>query len=427
MKPEAQAAHGPVESRAAVAHGPAGAAASPDLPLRGVTVLEFGQYLSGPSAGLRLADLGARVIKIERPGSGDPCRRLSIKNLWTGDGNSLLFHTINRNKESLEADMKSPEERALLLRLVAEADVLLHNFRPGVMDAVGLGYGEVLRVNPRLVYAVISGFGPGGPWSGKPGQDLLLQSMSGLTYTTGNGDDPPVPFGLSIADTLAGAHLVQGILGGLIRRHKTGKGALVEVSMMESLMDFQFELMTTYLNGGRLPERSKVSNGNPLLSAPYGVYATADGYVAIAMADLHRLGRAIGFAALTGVAPGDGFARRDEIKAALAAHLAGLPSAHWLGLMQAEDLWAMEVLDWHGLTAAEGYRALGMEQELRLASGLRVCTTRCPIRLDGARLYSAKAAPALGADNRAIRAQFESAAPGAKIGGANGREQTPIT
>jgi crotonobetainyl-CoA:carnitine CoA-transferase CaiB-like acyl-CoA transferase len=406
-------------SRAPQHRTPGGAAADAcgaerrevDLPLRGLTVLEFGQYLSGPSAGLRLADLGARVIKIERPGLGDPCRRLSIKNLWTGDGNSLLFHTINRNKESLEADLKSPEDKAWLLRLVAEADVLLHNFRPGVMEAVGLGYDDARRVNPRLVYAVISGFGAEGPWRGKPGQDLLLQSMSGLTYTTGNGGDHPVPFGLSIADTLAGTHLVQGILGGLIRRHKTGKGALVEVSMMASLVDFQFELMTTYLNGGRLPQRSEVSNGNPLLSAPYGIYATADGFVAIAMVDLHRLGSVIGCAALTEVVPGDEFVRRDGIKTLLAAHLAGRPSAHWLALMQAEDLWAMEVLDWHGLTTADGYRALEMEQDLTLGPGLRVRTTRCPIRLDGHKLTSAKAAPALGADTPAIRAGIgESAA-----------------
>src|SRR6201994_3660997 len=150
-----------------------------DLPLHGLTVLEFSQYLSGPSAGLRLADLGARVIKIERPGSGDACRKLSIKNLWV-DGDSLLFHTINRNKESFTANLKSAEDMEMIRQLINRADVLTHNFRPGVMESAGLGYSDVAKLNPRLVYGAISGYGKEGPWKDLPGQDLLLQSMSGL-------------------------------------------------------------------------------------------------------------------------------------------------------------------------------------------------------------------------------------------------------
>ncbi|HEV9038306.1 MAG TPA: CaiB/BaiF CoA-transferase family protein, partial [Puia sp.] len=232
-----------------------------ELPLDGITVLEFSQYLSGPSAGLRLADLGARVIKIERPGAGDACRRLSIKNLWVDDS-SLLFHTINRNKESFAADIKSPEDRATLIRLIERADVLTHNFRPGVMEAAGLDYAAVCRINPRLIYGAISGYGKEGPWKDLPGQDLLLQSMSGLAYMTGDEQDNPMPFGLSIADSLCGAQLVQGILAALVRRGKTGAGALVEISMLESLLDFQFEFLTTYHSSGLLPQRSRYSNGH---------------------------------------------------------------------------------------------------------------------------------------------------------------------
>src|SRR5882757_1346565 len=139
------------------------------LPLHGLTVLEFSQYLSGPSAGLRLADLGARVIKIERPVTGDACRQLSIKNLWT-DGDSLLFHTINRNKESFTADIKSPEDLAIIHRLISRADVLTHNFRPGVMEAVALDYERVQELNPRIIYGAISGYGKDGPWKDRPGQ-----------------------------------------------------------------------------------------------------------------------------------------------------------------------------------------------------------------------------------------------------------------
>ena len=182
-----------------------------DLPLKGLIVLEFCQYLSGPSAGLRLADLGARVIKIEKPGTGDAGRKLAIKDLWVGN-DSLLFHTINRNKESFTANLKDATELELIKKLIKKADVLIHNFRPGVMEKTGLGYEVVRELNPRIIYAEISGYGKIGPWKDKPGQDLLLQSMTGLAFTTGNGTNGPVSFGVAIADILCGSQLVQGIL-----------------------------------------------------------------------------------------------------------------------------------------------------------------------------------------------------------------------
>src|SRR4051812_47852939 len=151
------------------------------LPLKGLTVLEFSQYLSGPSAGLRLADLGARVIKIERPVSGDACRKLAIKDLWVDDS-SLLFHTINRNKESYCADLRNANDLEDLKKIIAKADVMIHNFRPGVMKKCGLDFDSVRSINNGLVYAEISGYGKQGPWKDKAGQDLLLQSMTGLAY-----------------------------------------------------------------------------------------------------------------------------------------------------------------------------------------------------------------------------------------------------
>ena len=376
-----------------------------ELPLHGITVLEFSQYLSGPSAGLRLADLGARVIKIERPGTGDACRRLSIKNLWFDDS-SLLFHTINRNKESFAADIKSSEDRDTILRLIGRADVLTHNFRPGVMESAGLDYATVRRVNPRLVYGAISGYGQEGPWKDLPGQDLLLQSMSGLAYTTGNEQDNPMPFGLSIADSLCGAQLVQGILAALVRRNKTGEGALVEISMLESLLDFQFEFLTTYHTSGQLPQRSRLSNGNPLLSAPYGIYPTADGHIAIAMVNIPELAKAISSEELAGYGQEQAFTHRDEIKEVLTRDLAEHPTAYWLERLHAEDMWAMEVLDWKRLTAHEGYQVLAMEQAITTAAGKQMTTTRCPIRIDGRRLNAGKPAPTLGQDNAEIEIEL---------------------
>jgi crotonobetainyl-CoA:carnitine CoA-transferase CaiB-like acyl-CoA transferase len=375
-----------------------------ELPLKGIVVLEFCQYLSGPSAGLRLADLGARVIKIERPGAGEAGRKLAIKDLWVDD-NSLLFHTINRNKESFTANLKDKEDLSIIKKLISKADVLIHNFRPEVMGRNGLDYAAVQAINPRIVYAEISGYGKKGPWKDKPGQDLLLQSMTGLAYTTGNGNNGPVPFGISIADIMAGSQLVQGILGGLIRRHKTGEGALIEVSLMESLLDFQFELLTTYYTTKQQPQRSKVANGQPLLSAPYGIYDTADGHIAIAMMDIHVLADTIGCLDLKNFSKEEAFSRRDEIKSALATHLLKQNTDYWLGLLQDAGLWSMHVLNWEEMTNEAAYQSLGMEQNIRVGDKA-ITTTRCPIRINGERLMSAKAAPGVGEHNELIKEEL---------------------
>lgn len=375
-----------------------------ELPLKGIVVLEFCQYLSGPSAGLRLADLGARVIKIERPGAGEAGRKLAIKDLWVDD-NSLLFHTINRNKESFTANLKDKEDLATIKKLIGKADVLIHNFRPEVMGRNGLDYAAVQAINPRIVYAEISGYGKKGPWKDKPGQDLLLQSMTGLAYTTGNGNNGPVPFGISIADIMAGSQLVQGILGGLIRRHKTGKGALIEVSLMESLLDFQFELLTTYYTTKQQPQRSKVANGQPLLSAPYGIYDTTDGHIAIAMMDIHVLADTIGCLALKNFSKEEAFSRRDEIKSALANHLLKQNTDYWLGLLQDAGLWSMHVLNWEEMTNEAAYQSLGMEQTIRVGDKA-ITTTRCPIRINGERLISGRPAPGVGEHNELIKEEL---------------------
>jgi len=377
------------------------------LPLDGLVVLEFSQYLSGPSAGLRLADLGARVIKIERPGLGDAGRKLSIKDLWVDD-NSLLFHTINRNKESFAADLKKEDDLETIKKLIARADVMIHNFRPGVMQKIGLDYTVVRNINEKIIYGEISGYGKDGPWKDKPGQDLLLQSMTGLAYTTGNANNGPVPFGIAIADILCGAQLVQGILAALVRRQKKGVGALVEISLLETLLDFQFELLTTYYSSNRQPERSYISNGHPLLSAPYGIYATADGHLALAMMDITALAKAISCKALAAFSSGQAFTKRDAIKDILVKHLLKHTTRHWLNSLQQQGLWAMEVLDWEKMMQHEAYKKLDMEQTI-YANGKRIITTRCPVRINGEKLFAAVPAPQVGEHNEKIYNDFVSA------------------
>jgi CoA:oxalate CoA-transferase len=176
--------------------------------LEGVVVLDFSQYLAGPVSALRLADLGARVIKIERPGAGDGSRQLTLSNLRV-DGESTVFQSMNRNKESYAADLKNPSDLTKVKQLIRKADIVIENFRPGAMQKLGLDYESVKQLNPGIIYGSVTGYGKEGPWKNKPGQDLLVQSMSGLAWLNGDGGQPPVPFGLAAIDLHTSSMFVQ--------------------------------------------------------------------------------------------------------------------------------------------------------------------------------------------------------------------------
>jgi crotonobetainyl-CoA:carnitine CoA-transferase CaiB-like acyl-CoA transferase len=377
-------------------------------PLTGLLVVDFSQFLAGPSASLRMADLGARVIKIERPGAGDLCRQLYISNLSL-DGDSTLFHSINRNKQSYAADLKNPDELARIRKLLTHADVMIQNFRPGVIEKIGLGYDAVRSLNPRIVYGEVTGYGNAGPWRNKPGQDLLVQALSGLPYLNGDAAQPPVPFGLAVADMMAGAHLVQGILATLLRRGITGLGGKVEVSLLESVLDLQFEVLSTYLNdGGKPPERGAVNNAHAYLGAPYGIYATADGYLALAMGSILRLGELLDCPALTTYTdPASLFDQRDEIKSILVQHLKHHATQHWLSILETADIWCADVLTWDRLFAHDAFKALEMVQTIDSRPGAAMRTTRCPIRIDGELLTSPLAAPRVGEHNQFLVEEFD--------------------
>lgn len=376
-------------------------------PLDGLLVVDFSQFLSGPSASLRMADMGARVIKIERPGQGDLCRQLYISNLCL-DGDSTLFHSINRNKQSFAADLKNPDDLAQIRKLLQRADVMIQNFRPGVIEKIGLGYEAVRALNPRIVYGEITGYGTTGPWRNKPGQDLLVQSLSGLPYLNGDAGQPPVPFGLAVADMMAGAHLVQGILATLLRRGITNLGGKVEVSLLESILDLQFEVLTTYLNdGGQPPQRSAVNNAHAYLGAPYGIYETADGYLALAMGSILRLGELLDCPALlTYTDPKQLFDQRDEIKSILVHHLNQHTTQHWLNILEPADIWCADVLTWDRLFDHEAFQSLDMIQTVGSRPEATLRTTRCPIRIDGELLTSAIGAPRIGEHNAEIAEEF---------------------
>ncbi|GHE47080.1 CaiB/BaiF CoA transferase family protein [Sphingobacterium griseoflavum] len=377
------------------------------LPLADFTIIDFSQFLSGPLASLRLADLGARVIKIEKPITGDICRQM-----YTSDtilnGTSTVFHAINRNKESIALNLKDEDDRRVIRDLVAKADVVMHNFRPGVMERLGFDYARVREINPNVVYGEISGYGTIGPWAKKPGQDLLLQSLTGMTWLSGDAPNGPLPMGLSIVDMFAGMNLASAVLACLYRRAVQNIGAHVQISMLDSAVDIQFETVTTYFRDGKqLPKRTEVSNAHAYLAAPYGIYKTADGFAALAMGSIPLLAKLLDCPALADFKDGEqAFQERTAIKAILAKHLVTQPTRFWLDILEAADIWCADVLNWDRLTQHEGFKVLEMQQQVVMGDGFAYDTTRCPIRIDGERLTAQKGSPALGEHTDKIKQEL---------------------
>ncbi|GAA4947398.1 CaiB/BaiF CoA-transferase family protein [Algibacter agarivorans] len=372
-------------------------------PLEDILVIDLSQFLSAPSATLRLADLGARVIKVERPITGDICRQLYVSNVNL-NGESSIFRAINRNKESFQADLKNDIDKQRVLKLIAKADILVHNFRPGVIERLGFDFETIKKINPNIVYGSISGYGNEGPWKSKPGQDLLAQSLSGITWLNGTDGNGPTPIGLALVDILSGAHLVQGILAALVKRSKTGEGSKISVSMLESILDFQFESITTfYHDGGQPTVRPKNNSAHAYLGAPYGIYKTKNGYMVLAMGSIPFLGELLTCEPLkeyTEVA--SWFTERDTIKKVLADHLSTDTTEKWLSILEPADIWCAKVMDWDALFSEEGFKVLDMIQTVSMSDGFEYKTTRCPIKIDGEYLKSPIGSPKLGENTEAI-------------------------
>tara|TARA_Y100000996_G_scaffold161578_1_gene125157 strand:+ start:1836 stop:2990 length:1155 start_codon:yes stop_codon:yes gene_type:complete len=378
-----------------------------DKPLKGCIVLEFSQFLAGPVAGLRLSDLGARVIKIEKPEVGDLCRYIYLSDTNLSGDNSL-FHAINRNKESFVADLKNPDDLEKIKKLITKADIITQNFRPGVIERIGLDYQQVKKINPKIVYGSITGYGDKGPWKSLPGQDLLAQSRSGLVWLNGNGDQAPTPMGLAAADMFAGHFLVQGLVAAMVKVLKTGIGSHVQTSLMEALLDFQFEVLTTYLNNGkRKPKRSSYNNAHAYLAAPYGIYKTSDSYIAISMTPIPKLGELINLDTLKQYEkPEDAFTKRDEIKKLIGDYIVKETTQHWLDILQPADIWCAEVLEWDKMMEHEGFKVIDMLQRIKRFDGLDIETLRCPIRFDDQIFKSEVAAPIIGQHTKEISEEF---------------------
>jgi crotonobetainyl-CoA:carnitine CoA-transferase CaiB-like acyl-CoA transferase len=297
----------------------------------------------------------------------------------------------------------------MVKRLLGHADVVIQNYRPGVADRLGLGADALRAANPGLIVATISGYGEDGPWVDLPGQDLLAQGLSGVMWLSGSADDGPVPVGLSIADMLAGHVLVEGILAALVRRGRTGQGALVQTSLLEAITDFQFEVLTTHLNDGqRLPRRSSFRSAHAYLAAPYGVYPASDGFLALAMMPISKLADLLQIEALAPYRdePATWFTARDEIKAIIARRIAEKTVDEWLAILEPADVWCARVLNWREMLDSDGFKALDLLQTVTREDDVAIHTTRSPLRIDGVRAKVERAAPRIGEHSEKIRMEF---------------------
>jgi len=324
------------------------ATAGPRGVLTGYRVVDCSIAMAGPFAAQRLGDLGADVIKVE-PTAGE-WQRFAAAGGATGNKINVSFLSLNRNKRSLAVDLKSPAGKDVVMRLVATADVFLQNYRPGVAARLGLDYESLRKINPRLVYVSISGYGEEGPYRDRPGQDLLLQAMSGAMLSAGREGEPPTPAGQYLADAVTASTAFEGVLAALLHRERTGEGQLVTVNMLDALTTLQMQELSVYTVGGIPQKRGEQPNAHVYIRAPYGIFATSDGYIALAFADLEVLGKLIGEPSFTGLNPEvDGWTRRDELYAKTEARLQTNTSEHWLTELLAAGVWAGPVYGYEDL------------------------------------------------------------------------------
>ena len=309
--------------------------------LDGVRVLDFTQMMLGPLCTQMLADMGADVLKIERPGKGEWMRSMPMIGEFVG-GDSAAFHSFNRNKRSVTMDLKSPEGRAALLDMSKHCDVVVENFRSGVMDRLGLGYADFKDANPKIIYASGSGWGSDSYLAkkGMPGQDLLVQAMSGVMFNTGRAGDPPTACGTPIADFAASQALAIGILTALIARDRLGIGQRVETDLYSATLNAMAQENFAVLNQGVHLERSKAGVASCWNDAPYGSHPTADGWVAIAMCPLEKLGPLLDDPGLTELDP---WRERDAVKLRIDEGTKKKTTAEILAVFEAADVWAAPI------------------------------------------------------------------------------------
>jgi crotonobetainyl-CoA:carnitine CoA-transferase CaiB-like acyl-CoA transferase len=310
-----------------------------EMLLDGIKVVSFCHFLQGPAAVQYLADMGADAVKVE-PIGGAHERHWSGANVFV-EGVSGFFLCANRNNRSIAIDLKSPEGNEVARRLIAQADIVVENFRPGVFDKLGFTQAVLDDLNPSLIFASASGFGSSGPMAQKPGQDILVQARSGLMSVTGNPENAPTPVGFAVVDQHGAALLAMGILGALVRRLKTGKGTRVEGSLINAGIDLQGEALLNYFAGGfdRSVLKREVNLATWFHQAPYGVYPARDGHVVISLCETETLAQALESDDIRAVASLDSYTDRDEYARRINAATAKFSMAEIAERLDSHGIW----------------------------------------------------------------------------------------
>ncbi len=374
-------------------------------PLEGIKVVEIAQEIQGPFAGLFLADLGADVVKVENKETGDLSRWM-LTSLIGGPGvnNPAVSHyfiAMNRGKRSITSDLKKPQAVEVVRRMAKTYDVILTNYRPGVLDRLGLGYEDLRKLNPRVVYAQGSSWGPRGPWVTRPSRDTLAQAASGIMAKTGMPNDPPLAAGIFIADHSGALSLAAGILAALVARERTGRGQKVDASIYGTMIAMQaMEIDYTSISGQE-PERA--GRGHQFLHGVWGAFPTRDGHICIAGVDDKRWPA---FCRIVGIQHlekdpdyADNVTRNfhgDRIQAVLDQIFPGRTSSEWLAALTEADILATEVVDYKRMLTSEQARANGYLLELDHPVAGRVMVSGAPVTINGEVPAEARPAPELG-------------------------------
>lgn len=379
-------------------------------PLAGIRVLELSRILAGPWCGQLLADLGAEVIKIERPGRGDDTRRWGPPFLDDAAGEptaeSAYFLSTNRGKRSVTADISRPQGQALVRRLAAEADVLIENFKVGGLRRYGLDHATLRAGLPRLVYCSITGFGQDGPYAGRAGYDVLIQAMGGLMSITGEPDGEPVKTGVAIADLFTGVYAATAILAALRERDATDRGRHIDLALLDVQVAMLANQAANYLVGGRVPGR--MGNAHPNI-VPYQAFATADGHMIVAVGNdeqFRRLCAVIGRADLAEdpayAGNAERVAHRGALVPAIAEALATAGTGHWVAALETAGVPCGPINRIDEVFADPQVRARALSRTLPHPLAGEVPTVPSPIRLDGEAACADRAPPTLGADTDAV-------------------------
>ncbi|MEO9337829.1 CoA transferase [Mesorhizobium sp. SB112] len=369
--------------------------------LSGYRVLDCSIAMAGPFAAQRLGDLGADVVKIE-PVTGEWQRHVSAGGA-RGNRINVSFLSLNRNKRSLAIDLKSAEGKAVLLDLVKSADIFLQNYRPGVAGRLGVDYETLSKINPRLVYVSMSGYGESGPYLDRPGQDLILQGMSGAMLSAGREGEAPTASGQYIVDAVAAYTAFEGALAALLHRERTGEGQLVQVNMLDAITNIQMQELSVFTVAGKPQSRSAEPHAHVYIRAPYGAFATSDGYIIVAFPPLKKFGEIIGEPSfLTMDDETDSWLQRDHIFACTRERLKTKTSAEWLELLGAADIWCGPVYGYNDLVDDAQIKHNGTFVEYDHPTEGHVKTPGFPIRFSKTPSRVDRGAPITGQHTREV-------------------------